>query len=133
MIILVGQYPGRSLLVPRPKSSLVHCSKPSLSSTVQGITTLIRFIVIVNCIVALNRLPQNLLASDGCDICGLAKELLLPATASMDHQQSKKQHNDGLAHVVTDSEEIGRAQPFEVTLLTLFLPQLNFSHVSMFW
>ena len=89
--------------------------------------------MIVNCIVSLNRLPQNLLASDGCDICGLAEELLLSATASMDHQQSKKQHLDRFAHVVTDTEEVGRAQPFEVTLLTLFLPQLNFSHVSMFW
>ena len=35
-----SSYPGRSLLVPRPKSSLVHCSNPSLSSTLQGSTTL---------------------------------------------------------------------------------------------
>ena len=114
------EYPGRSLLVPRPKSSLVHCRSPSLSSTVQGSTTFVfKFKTIIETL-------SNLLSSNGSHVCGLAEEVLLPAAASVDHQQGNsqcRQHLVGLTHVVTG--EVGECLTLILLLRSLLSPFLT--------
>ena len=116
------EYPGRSLLVPRPKSSLVHCRSPSLSSTVQGSATFVFKFKIKTIIETLS----YLLSSNGSHVCGLAEEVLLPAAGLVDHQHGNsqcRQHLVGLTHVVTG--EVGECLTLILLLRSLLSPFLT--------